>query len=134
MKFLNIIKNGCVIFAVITLLFYSIGGIVSGAEQEFIPKLAHIWMFFAFSVLLAFANEILKSEKFGIAARLGIHFISTAAIYFVTVVLCGGYIKNGAQTVVALTLFAVLYFIFAILYLIFTPKKKKAQKKYEKMF
>ena len=103
--------------------------------QSFIPSLTHIWLFFAFSVLLAFANQILKSDRIGVAARLGIHFVCCAAIYFVTVVLCGGYIKNGAQTVVALTLFAVVYAIFAVLYLIFAPKKKEKEKqKYEKMF
>ena len=129
----DIIKNGCCIFTVITLLFYSVGGIISGTEQEFIPSLKYIWLFFVFSILLAAANIILKSTKINTAAKLAIHFAASAAVYFVTVVVCGGYIKNGAQTVIALSLFLVLYLIFAVIYLIATHKKPEP-KKYEKMF
>lgn len=134
-KLCNIIKNGCAVFTVITLLTYSVGALISGKDQEFIPSIRHIWLFFAFSLLLAFANRILASDKLSSAARLGFHFLSCGAIYFVTVILCGGYISNGAQTVVALSLFLVLYLIFTVIYLIRNgAKKKKETKKYEKMF
>ncbi|MDD6094811.1 MAG: DUF3021 family protein [Clostridia bacterium] len=129
----DIIKNGCCIFTMITLLFYSVGGIISGSEQEFIPSLKFIWLFFVFSLLLAAANIILKSKKINTAAKLAIHFAASAAVYFVTVVVCGGYINNGAQTVIALSLFLVLYLIFAVVYLIAT-RKRCEPKKYEKMF
>ncbi len=132
-RFFDIIKSGCLIFTLITLFFYSVGGIISGSEQEFIPSLKYIWLFFLFSVLLAFANEILKAEKPGAAAKLGIHFLCSAAIYFVTVVLCGGFIKNGAQTVVAISLFIIAYAVFAIIYAI-RRGRKKPEEKYEKMF
>ncbi|MDD6095304.1 MAG: DUF3021 family protein, partial [Clostridia bacterium] len=82
---------------------------------------------------LAAANIILKSKKTNTAAKLAIHFTASAAVYFVTVVVCGGYIKNGAQTVIALSLFLVLYLVFAVVYLIAT-RKKSEPKKYEKMF
>ena len=126
---LSVIRDGCVIFTVITLLFYSLGGIISGAEQEFIPSLLFIWLFFLFSVLLSCANLILRSKKIKFLPKILLHFTASFAIYFVTVVLCGGYIKNGGQTLVALTLFCVLYAVFAIIYLV---KSKKAMKKAEK--
>ena len=132
-KLLDILKNGSVIFTVITLIFYSAGGIISGSNKEFIPSLLHIWLFFLFSVLLALANSILRVEKMNKAARLGLHFIAAFAVYFVTVIICGGYIGNGAQTLIAITVFLVLYLVFAIIFLL-SGGKKKEDRKYESMF
>ena len=133
-KITDILKNGCSIFAAITLIFYSVGGIISGVDREYIPSLKIIWLFFAFSVLLSFANEILRAERLNGALRIAIHFAACFALYFITVIVCGGYIKNGSQTLVALFLFLVLYIVFAVIYSILSSRKKKPKKKYKSQF
>lgn len=133
-KFTDILKNGCCIFTGVTLLFYSVGGIISGADRAYIPSLKTVWLFFAFSLLLSFANELLRLERLNAALRLAVHFVSCLALYFITVIVCGGYIKNGSQTLVALFLFLIVYIAFAVIYLLLSGRKKKPKKKYKSQF
>lgn len=129
MKILNQIKKligeGCVIFSLTTLIFYSIGSLLSNSEKAFIPSIKFIWLFFIFSVLLAAANEILSVKRFNIALRVLIHFVTCTALYFVTVVLCGGFISSGAQTLIALAAFVALYLVCAVFIVIFLARNEK---------
>ncbi|MBQ4067105.1 MAG: DUF3021 family protein [Clostridia bacterium] len=131
------LKNGCVIFTVITVISYALGLLLSGKDNPFIPTLTWIILFLIFSLVLAFANIILKNPGYSLGIRLGLHFLATASLYFVVVVLCGGFIRNGAQTLIALVLFVILYGLFAILYAILSSgkkKKKNKKEKYDSMF
>lgn len=110
----KIAARGCVTFTIVTLIFYSIGSIVSDSEKSFIPNIKFIWLFFAFSVLLAAANEILSVKKIALGIRMLIHFAVCAALYFVCVVLCGGFISSGAQTLIAMAMFVIVYLICAV--------------------
>jgi len=133
----QIIKNGCVIFTFITIVTYALGVLIPTDNKAFIPTFKWIVLFFLFSQLLAFANFILKQKDSALPARLGLHFISCALLYFVTVVLCGGFISNGAQTLIAMVLFLLLYGIFAAIYsIVSSTGKKRANKKqeYDSMF
>ncbi len=128
----SIIKNGCVIFTVITVFSYAAGYLLGGKNKEFIPTLKWVLLFLLFSLVLAFANILLKSKKASVGARLGLHFLATAALYFVVVVLCGGFISSGAQTIIAMVLFCILYGIFAAIYAISSSAKVKKENKKEK--
>lgn len=130
----NIIKNGCVIFTFITLAAYTVGYAIS---KQFIPTISWVYMFLLFSMPLAAANIILKDKKRPVALRLGLHFIATMALYFVVVVLCGGFISSGAQTLVAMAFFLFFYGVFAIIYGItssVSSKKKNKKESYDSMF
>ena len=129
---LDTIKSGCLIFTVITVISYIAGTLLSSANKAFIPTLKWILLFLAFSVVLAFANLLLGSKKASLGAKLGLHFLATAALYFVVVVLCGGFIASGAQTIIAMTLFLVLYGIFAAIFAVASSTRKK--EKYDSMF
>ena len=134
---LDIIKSGCLIFTVITVLSYVAGTVFASENKAFIPTLNWILLFLLFSVVLAFANMLLTIPKISLGARLGFHFLATASLYFVVVVLCGGFIASGAQTIIAMLLFIVLYSIFAIIYAITSGakrKKKNKEEKYDSMF
>ncbi len=131
------IKSGCLIFTVITVLSYIAGTLLSSENKAFIPTLKWILLFLLFSLVLAFANMLLRLPKIAVGARLGFHFLATAALYFVVVVLCGGFVTSGAQTIIAMLLFCVLYSIFAIIYAITSAtksKKKNKEEKYDSMF
>jgi len=133
----NIIKNGCVIFTVITVLSYSIGYVLSSEGNRFIPTISWILLFLIFSLPLAAANMILKNSKKSLGARLLLHFAATCALYFVVVVMCGGFIASGGQTLIAMALFLLLYAIFAIVYAIVNSsnnKKKNKKESYSSMF
>lgn len=126
----SIISQGCVIFSIITLIIYSAGAIISNADRSFIPDIKFIWLFFAFSLLLAATNKILYIKKIKLIPRLLIHFAVCLALYFVSVVLCGGFAKSGAQTLIALSFFVIIYIIFAIAaaIIIGRSERKKADK------
>lgn len=121
----KIISRGCVIFTVVTLISYSVGAALSNSEKSFIPNIKFIWLFFVFSLLLAAANQILSAKKIGLDVRMLIHFAVCAALYFVCVVLCGGYISNGAQTLIAMALFALVYVICGTVCAIVIHRKEK---------
>lgn len=141
MKTMDFIKKiaarGCVIFTIVTLIVYSIGSIVSDSERSFIPSIKFIWLFFAFSVLLAAANEILSVKKISLGVRMLIHFAVCAALYFVCVVLCGGFISSGAQTLIAMTMFVIVYLICGIFIAIVLSRREKKSadnEKYQSQF
>ena len=131
------IKSGCLIFTVITVLSYNAGTLLSSENKAFIPTLKWILLFLLFSLVLAFANMLLRLPKVAVGARLGFHFLATAALYIVVVVLCGGFIASGAQTIIAMLIFCILYSIFAIIFAISstaTKKKENKKEKYDSMF
>ena len=136
-KIIDTIKNGCLIFTIISVTSYVAGTLLSSENKAFIPTLKWVLLFLLFSVVLAFANLLLKSKKHSRGLCLLFHFIASAALYFVVVVLCGGFIANGAQNLISMALFLLLYGIFALIFA-FTGTKKKQKKnkteEYKSMF
>lgn len=135
-KILDIIKSGCLIFTIITLAFYTFWYAVNKGTLGNLT-IKFIWMFFAFSILLSCANTLLHYRKLHLLVRFAIHFLCTAAIYFVCVVVACGFIGNGSQTLAALFVFAVVYFISAIIAGIYISRKereKKDKKTYNSQF
>ncbi len=130
-KVYDTIKNGCVIFTIITILSYIAGTLLSYENKAFIPTLKWILLFFAFSLVLSFANLLLKNKKYSKGICLLFHFAASAALYFVVVVLCGGFITNGSQTLIAMALFLLIYGIFALIYALAGSTKKKKKNKTE---
>lgn len=131
-KLINILKNGCVLFTVITLSTYCIGAILSNAEKSFIPTLQWILLFFAFSLLLSGAAQIMHLNKIAVSIRYLLHFLTSAALYTVVVVLCGGFYKNGTMLLLSILLFLIGYIFFAVLYFIRNRNRSgKTRKKEE---
>lgn len=132
--FLNIFKNGCVLFTIITFFTYGIGVLLSTAEKTFIPTFQWILLFFIFSLLLSSASQVMHWEKISLSVRFLLHFLAAAALYIIVVVLCGGFYKNGTMLLLSILLFVVGYFIFAVVYMIgyrrhsHSAKKKEAYK------
>ncbi len=120
----HVLKNGCVIFTIITLIIYSIGAILSDADKSFIPTFQWIILFFVFSQLLSGANQILRMDRFSFPLRIFLHFFAAAILYIVAVVLCGGLYKNGTMLLLSIILFIIGYIIFAILYAAKIRKRK----------
>lgn len=136
-KIVSVIKNGCVIFTVITVLSYIAGTLLAAENKAFVPTLKWVLLFLAFSIVEAAANLLLNNKTRSLAFRLGTHFLATAILYFVIVVLCGGFIESGAQTLIAMAIFVIIYIVFALIYSIAaTGKRKKKNKKeeYSSMF
>lgn len=133
----EIIKNGCVIFTVITIAAYTVGYALSSESNQFIPTLSWIYMFLLFSLPLAAANIILRDTRRSFTLRILFHFLTTAALYFVVVVMCGDFISSGAQTLIAMALFLIIYGIFALIYGIthsIRSKKQNKKESYSSMF
>ncbi|MBE6713966.1 MAG: DUF3021 domain-containing protein [Ruminococcaceae bacterium] len=133
----ELLKSSCIIFTVVSLIMISLSDAVHTKATTNPSISKSLWQFFAFSILLAAANLILKSQKLSAPARLGIHFIACAVLYFFTIVVIGQKIASGTQTIVAMMIFLIVYFIFAAVYLITNSIKKQKRiksEKYESMF
>ena len=128
----DIIKNGCLFFTVITMITYTLGSVLPSNDKAFIPTLKWIFLFLLFSLLLSAANLLLRNKNYSTGLRLVFHFIATTALYFVVVILCGGFIANGSQTLVAMVLYILAYIIFAVIFAISNGTKKKKRNKEEK--
>lgn len=122
-----VLRSGCVIFTIISLLFFSLGAILAARDiaANSDINVRSLWMFFLFSVLLAAANKILSAEKLALPLRMLIHFAASLAIYFVTVILFGDYISNSSQVLVALVLFLAVYLVCAVFIVINMRRKKR---------
>lgn len=129
--FAHVLKNGCVIFTIITLITYGIGAILSNADKTFIPTFQWILLFFLFSQLLSGANQITHLDKISFPIRMFLHFLATAALYIIAVILCGGFYKNGTLLLLSIILFIVGYIAYAILYSIRTRKRQNTSKENE---
>lgn len=129
--FINILKNGCVIFTVITLLIYAVGTILSNSEKSFIPTFYWILLFFIFSMLLSGVTQIMHIKKIKLPIRFLLHFLAAAVLYIVSVVLCGGFYKNGTMLLLSLLLFIIGYVLFAILYSIGIRRQSRNVEKKE---
>lgn len=130
-KIMDTVKNGCLMFTVITVLSYVAGTLMSSENKAFIPTLKWILLFLAFSIVLAFANLLLKSKKYSRGLCLLFHFAASAVLYFIVVVLCGGFIANGSQTLIAMALFLLIYGVFAIIFALTGSSKKIKKNKTE---
>ena len=126
-KLLDIVKSGCLIFTIITLVFYTFWYAVNKGTLGNLT-INFIWMFFAFSLLVSFVNTLLYNKKMHLLVRFAIHFVCTAAAYFVCVIAACGFIENGSQTLVAFFVFVVVYVISAVIAGIYISKKEKANK------
>ena len=133
----NSIKDGCFIFTVITVITYTVGMLLSTAEKSFIPTLSLIYMFLGLSIGLGFANKLLANKKMSLAPRLALHFTVSAVLYYVVIVLCGGFSESGASTIIAMGIFLIIYLVFALIYCLINKKtesKKNAKKEYKSVF
>ena len=133
----NSVKDGCFIFTVITVVTYTVGMIFSTPEKSFIPTLTFVYLFLALSIGLGFANKLLTNRKMSLTLRLSLHFIVSAILYYVVIVLCGGFSESGASTIIAMGAFLVIYIIFELIYALINKKKetkKNATKEYKSVF
>ncbi len=136
-SFWNSIKNGCVIFAIITVISYTVGMLMSSENRAFIPSLKSIYIYLAFSILFSFVCNLLKSERINTALRLIIHFAISAALFFCVIVLGGGFAESGFATIVLMTAFVIVYIIFSVIYLVIAKKKERkanSNKQYSSVF
>ena len=127
--FSQVIKNGCVIFTIITLIIYGIGTMLSNAEKVFIPTFQWILLFFVFSLLFSGANQILRLDRFSFSLRILFHFLAAALLYAIAVILCGGLYKNGVTLLLSIFLFIAGYILFAVVYSFKTRKSKRTNSK-----
>lgn len=132
--FSHVIKNGCVIFTIITLIIYGIGTMLSNADKAFIPTFQWILLFFVFSLLFSCTNQILHLDRFSLSLRILLHFLTAATLYVTAVILCGGLYKNGIMLLLSILLFIAGYILFAVLYFFRTKRTSNAKDSYKPVF
>lgn len=127
------IKNSCVIFTVITLLFYTLGLTIS---KDMIPTIGNIVAFLGFSLGLAFINEIFFIKKLSMVVKLILHYFATGALILLLFAIAGAIDASGPMTIIFMFAYSVLYWIGGIIALIINKSvssKKNDNEKYESM-
>ena len=127
-------KNACVIFTAIIFFFYIIGIVFF---PNLIPSLSTIGVFFGFSLVLAFVNEIFFINKFSLIVKCILHFFATLALILLSLAVSGKFVSNGAAILILSFAFAILYWIGASIALIIngaSGKKKNIEQKYDRIF
>ena len=127
------IKNSCVIFTVITLLFYTLGLTIS---KNMIPTIGNIVAFLGFSIGLAFINEIFFVKKLNMIVRLILHYFASGALVLLLFALAGAIEASGPMTIIIMFAYSLLYWIFGVIALIINKSvasKKNSSEKYESM-
>ena len=128
----QIFTRGCVLFTVLSVTMYSASAIFSGKLNGWIPKLDLILMLLIMSFSVCAANLLLKSEKVSSALRIPVHFIVLGIVYYMLFVIWGGFATNGATTLIALILYALIYAVcISVYYMIRGVFKKHDNKKQE---
>jgi len=136
-SFWNSIKNGCSVFTLITVISYTVGMIISNEEKAYIPSLKSIYIYLCFSILFAFACRLLTNKKMNMVLRLLIHFIISASLFFLVIVIGGGLSGSGFATIIFMFAFAVIYLVFALIFALISKKKEKkanSEKHYSSLF
>ncbi len=127
------IKNSCVIFTVITLLFYTLGLTIS---KDMIPTIGNIVAFLGFSLGLAFINEIFFIKKLSMVVKLILHYFATGTLVLLLFAIAGAIDASGPMTIIIMFAYSVLYWIGGIIALIINKSvssKKNDNEKYESM-
>lgn len=114
MKFLDNVKKtltgACVINTVLLITVYALGMMIN---ENFIPTLDRVIGILLFSIALSCANRFLFSGVLNFPIRFLLHFLFTAASFYVMFILWGNYNQNGGAVLVILVLFTLVYGIVA---------------------
>lgn len=102
----KIITHGCVLNTVLLIVMYSAGMLIN---ENFIPTIDRVFSLLFFSLALAGANIFLFSRKLNFPLRLLVHYLFTAAIFYVAFILWGGYNGKASGVLIILVLFTLLY-------------------------
>ena len=127
----NSVKNGCVLFALITVITYTVGYIISTTDKAYIPSLKSIYLYLIFSVIFGIASEL----KIGV--RILLHYVITAILCFLVIVAGGGMAESGFVTLITMFVFTIIYAAAAlIIYAIYSAKNKTKnnEEEYKSMF
>lgn len=131
------IKNGCVLFTIITVISYSIGVLISTETKAYIPTLKSIYIYLAFSILFSLANRLLGSKKMNTFFKILIHYIITGTLFFCVFVFGGGFAENGFITIIFIAAYTVIYIIGSLLFTLFHKKNERKEidkKQYDGLF
>ena len=133
----NSVKNGCVLFALITVITYTVGYIISTTDKAYIPSLKSIYLYLIFSVIFGIASELLRYNKLKIGVRILLHYVITAILCFLVIVAGGGMAESGFVTLITMFVFTIIYAAAAlIIYAIYSAKNKTKnnEEEYKSMF
>lgn len=109
-KLKHIISEGCVINTVLIVAMYALGLTV---DAGLIPTFSRVIGVLGYSIVLALANSLFFASKMKVFPRLLIHFLSTAAVFYIMFVLVGGYKASAGSLVAVIASYLVVYAIVA---------------------
>ena len=139
MRFSSFLKQtltkACICFSLITAAYAGLSMIVNVDDQRVLLDAGRILLFFVASILFAIGNIIFSLKSINVGLRVLFHYI----IYLLSVYICLILPSNAeaSSSIVALTLFSVLYAISLTVILIVKSRYKvrnEKQQKYDAKF
>lgn len=140
----ELLSRACMTCVAVSLLFFAVAAIVTANSLDGKPAIpfSQYALFFLFSLLLAAAGYLFRLPTHKVL-RLLIHFLVTAACFFVMFAVAGKLnMHNFGGAMVFFSLFTLFYALFFGVYLLLKwllfpesrKKKAKAEEHYEKRF
>ncbi len=108
MVFKKILTHGCVFYTVLMTLFTLGSFLLYGSELKAIT-VRLVLSLLCISMGLSAVNVLTGKLKLPFGGKLCIHFVSTALLYYLIFVLCGGLLENGTGTLAAMLIFLAAY-------------------------
>lgn len=127
----NSIKNGCVLFSVVTLITYTIGALISSSDKAYIPSLKSVYLYLFFSVVFAITCEIFRCDTIKLGLRIFLHYLSYAALCFLVIVLGGGFSESGFITLIIMFALTLIYAAVALIVFSVISRKRKVKNEEE---
>lgn len=126
-KLESILLHSCAYTVLIATLFFAIAGIMDVHDAKF--GFLDFLLIFLFSVVITFANMVLKYEKLNLLLRFIIHYLALLIVFCIVFFNIGNMTATGAAKVfITVIIFTLLYVIIAII----TWLAKKSVKKIDK--
>ena len=96
-------------FTVVTLALYIIGTVLVAEHKDMIPTLRTILIVLAFSFVFCAANMLLSVKKLHPVLRVALHYVTTAAAFYILFISTSENRPGGSLTIILLLVYSVIY-------------------------
>lgn len=117
------LSQACINFTLLMVLYTAIAAIVNVNDDTLLLDASRCALFFVFAVLLSAANTLFDFESLHIALKITIHYVVTAAGFYVCLLLPLAMQASGV--LVGMSFFTVIYFAALGVIALFRAKYKQ---------
>lgn len=120
----KILTDVCILFTVLAFLLYGVGALT--VEYKVGLSFGNAFLLFATSLMLTICNRIFLIQKFHIAVRILLHYVSVLGASFLLFAVIGGIVTTSLASLVLFSCISFFYSALALGYTLWKTRTKKA--------